>query len=98
MIRVILPPQLRTLAQAGKEVTLDVAAPVTRQAVLDALEARYPVLTGTLRDPATRRRRPRVRFFAGREDLSLTASDAPLPAAVASGAEALLIVGAISGG
>ena len=98
MIRVILPPQLRTLAHAGDVVTLDVAHPVTQRSVLDALETRYPVLHGTLRDPATQRRRPRVRFFACQEDLSRESPDAPLPDAVAAGAEPLLIVGAISGG
>ena len=98
MIRVILPPQLRTLAHAGDVVTLDVAEPVSQRSVLDALETRYPMLHGTLRDPATQRRRPRVRIFACQEDLSLESPDAPLPDAVAAGAEPLLIVGAISGG
>jgi len=98
MIRIILPPQLRTLAHAGNEVTLDVAGPATQRAVLDALEMHYPVLRGTIRDQATRQRRPRVRFFACAEDLSLEPPDAPLPEAVAAGTEPLLIVAAISGG
>ena len=98
MIRVILPPQLQALARVGYEVSLDVDAPVTQRAIIDSLETRYPMLLGTLRDPVTRQRRPRVRFFACQEDLSLTSLDAPLPAVVASGAEPLLIVGAISGG
>jgi sulfur-carrier protein len=98
MIRVILPPQLRLLAQVGQEVTLAVDAPVTQAAVIDALETRYPMLLGTIRDPATRQRRPRVRLFACQEDLSHASPDAPLPEVVVSGAEPLLIVGAISGG
>jgi molybdopterin synthase sulfur carrier subunit len=98
MIRVILPPPLRTLAHIGHEVTLEVADPITQRSVLDALETRYPVLRGTLRDQATQQRRPRVRFFACTEDLSHEPPDAPLPAAVASGAEPLLVVAAISGG
>ena len=98
MIRIILPPPLRTLAHAVYEVTLDVDAPVTQRSVLDALETRYPVLRGTLRDPATQQRRPRVRFFACAEDLSQVPADAPLPEAVASGREPLLVIAAISGG
>lgn len=98
MIRVILPPQLQTLAHTGNEVTLNVADPVTQRSVLDALETRYPVLHGTIRDQATQQRRPRVRFFAGQADLSLESPDDPLPDAVVSGVEPLLIVGAISGG
>ena len=98
MIRIILPPQLRTLAHAGYEVTLDVADPVTQRSVLDALETRYPMLRGTLRDLATQQRRPRVRFFASAEDLSHEPPDTPLPDAVASGREPLLVVAAISGG
>jgi molybdopterin synthase sulfur carrier subunit len=98
MIRIILPPPLRMLAHAGYEVTLDVDDPVTPRSVLDALETRYPMLHGTLRDPATQQRRPRVRFFACEEDLSHTPPDAPLPDAVATGTEPLLIVAAISGG
>src|SRR6266705_2896078 len=98
MIRVILPYHLRTLAKVGGEVTLDVAAPVTQRSVLDALEARYPVLRGTLRDYVTQERRPLLRFFACSEDLSNDPPDSPLPDAVASGAEAFWIVGAIAGG
>jgi len=98
MIRVVLPSPLRALAQVGAEIALAVDAPVTQGAVLDALEARYPMLCGTLRDRATRRRRPMLRFFACGQDLSHARPDAPLPEAVASGAEPLLIVGAIAGG
>jgi hypothetical protein len=98
MIRVVLPTHLRTLARVEREITLDVAAPVTQRAVLDALEARFPMLCGTIRDRATRRRRPFVRFFACQEDLSHEPPDAPLPAAVASGAEPFLIIGAMAGG
>ena len=98
MIRIILPPPLRTLAHAVCEVTLDVDAPITQRTVIDALEKHYPMLRGTLRDPATQRRRPRVRFFAGAEDLSHEPADAPLPEAVSSGREPLLVVAAISGG
>jgi sulfur-carrier protein len=98
MIRVRLPPQLQTLAQVAALVEIEVAGPVTQRAVLDALEARYPMLRGTFRDPVTLRRRPLVRFFACREDLSHDLPDAPLPEAVASGAEPFLIVGAIAGG
>jgi hypothetical protein len=98
MIRVILPYHLRTLAQTGAEVTLDVGAPVTQRAVLDALEARYPMLRGTIRDQATQLRRPLLRFFACEEDLSYESPDTPLPDAVATGAEPFFIVGAIAGG
>ena len=98
MIRVILPPQLRTLARVGYEVSVVVESPVTQTSVIDALETRYPMLLGTLRDPVTKQRRPRVRLFACEDDLSHASPDAPLPAAVVSGAEPLLIVGAISGG
>jgi len=98
VIRVVLPSPLRALAQAEPEVVLAVDAPVTQGAVLDALEARYPMLCGTLRDRATRRRRPMLRFFACGQDLSHARPDALLPDAVASGAEPLLIVGAIAGG
>ncbi|HZP53966.1 MAG TPA: MoaD/ThiS family protein [Actinocrinis sp.] len=94
----VLPAHLRTLAQVQGEVTLAVEGPVTQGAVLDALEAAYPVLRGTLRDHLTRWRRPLVRFFACREDLSNEPPDAPLPDAVASGTEPFLIVGAIAGG
>ena len=98
MIRVELPAHLRTLARVGEEVCLDVGEPVTQRAVLDALEARYPVLSGTIRDHVTRQRRPFVRFFACAEDLSHQSPDALLPDAVASGAEAFLVVGAMAGG
>jgi hypothetical protein len=98
MIRVILPPHLRTLAHVGSEVTLDVAGPVSQRSVLDALEARYPMLRGTIRDQMTTLRRPMLRFFACEEDLSHEPPDAPLPEAVASGAEPFWIVGAIAGG
>jgi molybdopterin synthase sulfur carrier subunit len=98
MIRVVLPYHLRTLAQAGTEVELAVAGLATQRSLLDALEARYPMLCGTIRDRRTQRRRPMLRFFACAEDLSNESPDAPLPEAVASGAELFLIVGAIAGG
>ena len=98
MIRVILPFHLRTLAQVAGEVELLVEDPVTLRAVLDALEALYPVLRGTIRDHLTQRRRPFLRFFACEEDLSHGPPDAPLPDVVATGEEPLLIVGAIAGG
>lgn len=98
MIRVVLPAHLRTLARTGAEVQLEIEGPATQRSVLDALEARYPMLSGTLRDHATQKRRPFVRFFACEQDLSHELPDAPLPQAVASGAEALLVVGAIAGG
>jgi sulfur-carrier protein len=98
MIRVVLPAHLRTLAHVDGEVTLDVAGEVTQRSVLDALEARYPVLRGTIRDQVTHRRRAFVRFFACEEDWSHEPPDAPLPDAVATGAEPLLIVGAMAGG
>ena len=100
MIRVVLPPHLRTLAHVKGEVTLDVpgAGPVTRRAVLDALEARYPMLRGTIRDHVTEQRRPFLRFFACARDLTHEPPDAPLPDAVASGAEPFLVIGAIAGG
>ena len=98
MIRVILPYHLRTLAQVGSEVALDVAAPVTVGRVLDALEARYPALRGTIRDQETLERRPFLRFFACEEDWSHESPDAPLPESIASGREPLLIIGAIAGG
>ena len=98
MIRVALPAHLRTLARAAGEVQLEVAGLATQRAVLDALEACYPMLRGTIRDQVTGQRRPFVRFFACEEDLSHQPPDAPLPAAVASGAEPFLIVGAIAGG
>lgn len=98
MIRVVLPFHLRNLARVDGEVTLDVAAPVTIPAVLDALEARHPVLRGTLRDHGTMRRRPFIRFFACKEDLSLEPPDTPLPEAVVKGEEPFLVVGAMAGG
>ncbi len=98
MIRVVLPQHLRTLARLGGEVELEVSGPVTIRSILDSLEARYPMLRGTIRDHVTRDRRPFVRFFADDEDWSLLPTDAPLPEPVASGAAPLLIIGAISGG
>jgi molybdopterin synthase sulfur carrier subunit len=98
MIRVVLPFHLRNLARVDGEVQLDVAGPATVGAVLDALEARYPALQGTMRDHGTRKRRPFVRFFACQEDLSLGPPETPLPEAVTSGAEPFLIVGAMAGG
>ncbi len=98
MIRVVLPAHLRTLAHVDGEVELDVAGQVTQRLVLDALEARYPMLCGTIRDHDTRRRRAFVRFFACERDLSHEQPDAPLPSAVAIGAEPFLIVGAMAGG
>lgn len=98
MIRVVLPPHLRTLAGVDGEVELDVPGPVTQRTVLDALEARYPMLRGTIRDHETHVRRPLVRFFACELDLTHEPPDAPLPAAVASAAEPFLVVGAIAGG
>lgn len=98
MIRVILPAHLRTLAQVGSEVELEVAGQVTQRSVLDALEARYPTLLGTIRDHVTQRRRPFLRFFACGEDLSHELPDAPLPDEVVSGKEPYLILGAIAGG
>ncbi len=93
-----MPQHLRTLAHTGSEVSLDVAPPVTLRSVLDALEARYPMLRGTIRDHVTGQRRPFLRFFACEEDLSHEPLDAPLPEAVSSGSEPLLIIGAIAGG
>ena len=98
MIRVTLPPHLRKLARVEGEVQLAVEGAVTQRAVLDSLEARYPMLRGTIRDHVSQRRRPFVRFFACGEDLSHQAPDAPLPEAIASGAEPFMIVGAIAGG
>jgi len=98
VIRVIIPHHLRNLAGVGTEVSVAVAEPVTQRAVLDALEARYPVLRGTIRDYSTGQRRAYLRFFAGAEDLSHEAPDAPLPDAVANGKEPLRIIGAIAGG
>ncbi len=98
MIRVELPYHLRNLAQVGREVELVVDGPVTQRAILDALEADYPMLRGTVRDHATQARRPFLRFFACSEDLSHEPPDGPLPAAVASGQEPFSIVGAMAGG
>ena len=98
MIRVILPHHLRTLAQVGAEVQLEVAAPVTQRSILDAVEARYPMLRGTIRDPATQERRPFLRVCACEQDLSHDPPDAPLPEAVASGMEPFIVIGAIAGG
>jgi molybdopterin synthase sulfur carrier subunit len=98
VIRVVLPAHLRTLAKVNGEVTVDVAPPVTQRAVLDALEAKYPTLRGTIRDYGSVTRRPLVRFFACEEDLSHEPPDAALPADVVSGEEPFLIVGAIAGG
>ena len=98
MIRVVLPTHLRTLAHVDGEVKLDVEGQTTQRSVLDALEARYPMLRGTIRDQVTQKRRPFVRFFACGQDLSHEPPDAPLPDAVATGAEPFMIVGAIAGG
>ena len=98
MIRVVLPMHLRTLARVDDEVTLEVEGPVTQRAILDALEARHPVLRGTIRDQVTQKRRPFVRFFACEEDFSNEAPDAPLPDAIATGAAPFLVVGAMAGG
>src|SRR5437868_6209676 len=98
MIRIILPYHLRILAHAGAEVQLAVAGPLTQRSLLDALEARYPMLRGTIRDHVTQQRRPMLRFFACTEDLSHESPDAPLPDAVASGAEPFFVVGAVAGG
>jgi sulfur-carrier protein len=98
MIRVVLPAHLRTLARVNGEVQVDVQGAVTQRAVLDALESRYPMLKGTVRDHVTLKRRAFVRFFACEEDLSHESPDAPLPDAIATGAEPFLIVGAMAGG
>jgi hypothetical protein len=98
MIRVVLPAHLRILAKVSGEVQLEVEGPVTQRSILDALEARYPMLCGTIRDHVTHKRRPFVRFYACGEDLSHESPDDPLPDAVASGAEPFLLVGAIAGG
>ncbi|MGQ0557850.1 MAG: MoaD/ThiS family protein [Nitrospiraceae bacterium] len=98
MIRVVLPQHLRILARVSGEVALDVVGPVTIDSVLDALESRYPMLRGTIRDHTTKRRRPFIRFFACEQDLSHEPSDTRLPEAVVTGAEPLLIVGAMAGG
>ena len=98
MIRVVLPFHLRNLARVDGEVTVEVASPITVRAVLDALEAKYPVLCGTIRDHGTLKRRPFIRFFACKEDLSLESPEAELPEAVVNGEEPFLIVGAMAGG
>lgn len=98
MIRVVLPANLRTLARIDGDVELEVQGVVTQRSVLDALEARYPALSGTIRDHVTHRRRPFIRFFACEQDLSHESPDAPLPDAVARGVEPLLVIGAIAGG
>jgi len=98
MIRVILPHHLQNLAKVGREVEIQVEPPVTRRAILDALEARYPVLGGAIRDHATKKRRPFIRFFACGEDLSHQSPDAPLPDDVTAGREPFRIVGAMAGG
>jgi hypothetical protein len=98
MIRIVLPQHLRTLAKVEGEVTLDVEGAVTQRTVLDALEARYPTLCGTMRDHVTQKRRPFIRFFACAEDLSHESPDTPLPDPVAKGAEPFLVIGAIAGG
>ena len=98
MIRVVLPGHLRTIANVDGEVLLDVPAPVTQRSILDALEARYPMLRGTIRDHGTLKRRPFLRFFACEEDLSHDSPDAPLPEAIAKGEQPFLVVGAVAGG
>jgi sulfur-carrier protein len=98
MIRVVLPQHLRTLARVGEEVEVDVNGDVTTAAILDALEASYPVLRGTIRDHVTHRRRPFVRFFACEQDFSLDPPDVVLPDAIATGAEPFLVIGAMAGG
>jgi hypothetical protein len=98
MVRVILPYHLKTLAQCSTEVQLEIAGPVSTRTVLDALEARYPMLRGTIRDHVTLTRRPMLRFFVCEEDWSLADPDAPLPDAIASGKEPFIVVGAVAGG
>ncbi|MBZ5561945.1 MAG: MoaD/ThiS family protein [Acidobacteriia bacterium] len=98
MIRIVLPFHLKRLAQVDGEVQLEVEGPVTQRSVLDALEARYPMLCGTIRDHVTQQRRPFLRFFACEQDLSLESPDAPLPDEVAKGKEPFLVIGAIAGG
>jgi sulfur-carrier protein len=98
VIRIVLPAHLRTLARVNGEVSLEIEGEVTQSSVLDALETRYPVLCGTMRDRATKKRRAYVRFFACERDLSHERSDVPLPRAVAEGAEPFLVVGAMAGG
>jgi hypothetical protein len=98
LIRVVLPPHLQTLIKFYGEVQLDVASPATQRSVLDALEARYPMLRGTIRDYVTQQRRPFLRFFACEQDLTHEPPDSPLPTAVVSGAEPYCVIGAIAGG
>lgn len=98
MIRIILPFHLRNLAHVGSEVSLEISGPITQRSVLDALEARYPMLCGAIRDHESKQRRPFLRYFACEEDLSLESPDAPLPEAVASGKEPFMVIGAIAGG
>jgi sulfur-carrier protein len=98
VIRVVLPAHLRRLAQVGSEVQVEVNGPATQQSVLDALEAAYPMLRGTIRDQLTRQRRPFIRFFACEEDHSNDSPDAPLPQVVATGAEPFMVIGAMAGG
>jgi sulfur-carrier protein len=98
MIRVVVPYHLRTLAKIEGEVALEITGAVTQRSVLDALEARYPMLRGTIRDHVTQKRRPMIRFFAGQQDLSNEPPDLPLPEAVAAGAEPFFVIGAIAGG
>jgi len=98
MIRVVLPAHLRTIAQVGKEATLEIDGDVTQRTVLDALEAAYPTLRGTIRDAGTKQRRPLVRFFACEEDLSHEPMDTPLPQDVVTGKEAFYVIGAMAGG
>ena len=98
MIRIVLPPHLRTLAKVSGDVLLEVQAPVTQASVLDALEAQYPMLCGTIRDHTTKQRRPFLRFFACEEDITHESPDAPLPESVVSGKEPFFVIGAIAGG
>ncbi|MFI5035612.1 MAG: MoaD/ThiS family protein [Acidimicrobiales bacterium] len=98
MIRVVLPAHLKVLAHVGREVEIEVSGPSTQRSVVDELEARYPVLIGTIRDPVTKKRRPFVRFYACEEDLSHDPPDDPLPEAVVSGAEPFFVIGAMAGG
>mgnify|MGYP001101371406 FL=1 len=98
MIRVTLPTHLQRLANTGREIELQVSGQVTQRAILDALEARYPMLRGTIRDPVTLARRPFIRFFACGDDLTLSSPDALLPASIANGSERFMIVGAMAGG
>src|SRR5438874_439 len=98
MVKIVVPYHLRALAHIDGDVTLDVAAPVTTRTILDALEARYPMLRGTIRDHGTGKRRPLLRYFACEEDVSLDPPDTPLPEAIASGAEPFFVVGSVAGG